>query len=149
MSICIDAGAYYGCIFGPVHEIADTRNTHGFISVRVPSVPLKDKPSVQLIWLNVHSCRKKGFTAFERISENIVSKWQANGWQDCWIRTQFSKTFSPYCNVAVEVLIPRVLIVNHGFLLHNCIRTDSEKWQSNTKCYQSNAKQLGVLNCFK
>ena len=87
MSICIDAGAYYGCIFGPVHEIADTRNTHGFISVRVPSVPLKDKPSVQLIWLNVHSRRKKGFTAFERISENIVSKWQANGWQDCWIRT--------------------------------------------------------------
>ena len=54
-------GAFQGTYFGPVHEIRDTRDSTGFVSIRVP-MPFVKSPyprlaACQLVWINVCKCK--------------------------------------------------------------------------------------------
>ena len=53
-----EQGAFKGTYFGPVHEIRDTRDSTGFVSIRVPMPFVRSFPYTpcQLVWINVYKC---------------------------------------------------------------------------------------------
>ena len=76
-------GAWKGTYFGPVHEVRDTRNTEGFISVRVPSH--LSRP-VQLVWINVLKCKPlDSWRSCRRVSDAEVQCWVQRGWRHGFI----------------------------------------------------------------
>ena len=75
-------GAYRGTYFGPVHEVRDSRDTKGFVSIRVPT-PFA-YPS-QLVWINVLKRKKDNWQSCERVNDDEVRRWVKQGWQHKFI----------------------------------------------------------------
>ena len=72
-------GAWKGTYFGPVHDVRDTRDAEGFISVLVPA---PGRSPVPLVWINVLKC-KPGDTweSCSRVSDAEVQRWVRRGWR--------------------------------------------------------------------
>ena len=72
-------GAWKGTFFGPVHEVRDTLETKGFISVRVP-MPFGTPK--QLVWINVKKCKPNdSWQACRRVRDDEVQRWTDRGWR--------------------------------------------------------------------
>ena len=81
-----EQGAFKGTYFGPVHEIRDTRDSTGFVSIRVPA-PLYTRrfncpyTARQLVWINVCKCKAgDSWHSCERVSSDEVGRWELDGW---------------------------------------------------------------------
>ena len=86
-------GLSAGTVFGPVHDVEDSRQECGLISVLVPS-PYAMLPAGEcdhlppLIWINVYTKSNRGAAAShffcEPVSEDEQNSWYRSGWMDTW-----------------------------------------------------------------
>ena len=77
-------GAFEGTYFGPVHDIRDTRDSTGFVSIRVP---MPYYTPCQLVWINVYKESKDNqgnrvriWQSCKRVSRAEVGRWEQHGW---------------------------------------------------------------------
>ena len=90
-----EQGAFQGTYFGPVHEIRDTRDSTGFVSIRVP-MPFVKSPyprlaACQLVWINVCKCKAgDSWQSCKRVSSAEVRRWERHGWRHKWLSAQTS-----------------------------------------------------------
>ena len=85
-----EQGAFKGTYFGPVHEIRDTRDSTGFVSIRVPMPFVRSfsyYTPCQLVWINVYKESKDNqgnrvriFQSCKRVSSAEVRCWEQQGW---------------------------------------------------------------------
>ena len=83
-----EQGAFKGTYFGPVHEIRDTRDSKGFVSIRVPMPFVRSFPYTpcQLVWINVYKCLPgDSWKSCKRVSSDEVRCWERDGWWHKWI----------------------------------------------------------------
>ena len=81
-----EQGAFKGTYFGPVHEIRDTRDSTGFVSIRVPMPFVRSYTPCQLVWINVCKCMPgDSWQSCERVSSAEVRLWELDGWWHKWI----------------------------------------------------------------
>ena len=83
-----EQGAFKETYFGPVHEIRDTRDSKGFVSIRVPMPFVRSFPNTpcQLVWINVCKCMPgDSWQSCKRVSSDEVGCWELNGWTRRWI----------------------------------------------------------------
>ena len=87
-------GLAAGTIFGPVHQVEDTLDKGGFISVLVPpplcKVPREDRETLpDLVWINIFTNRRKGREVRHHycrvVAKKKVAMWRRLGWKDVWI----------------------------------------------------------------
>ena len=87
-------GLAAGTIFGPVHQVEDTLDKGGFISVLVPpplcKVPREDRETLpDLVWINIFTNKRKGRKVSHHycrvVADKEVDMWRRLGWKDVWI----------------------------------------------------------------
>ena len=87
-------GLAAGTIFGPVHQVEDTLDKEGFISVLVPpplcKVPREDRETLpDLVWINIFTNKRKGRKVSHHycrvVADKEVDMWRRLGWKDVWI----------------------------------------------------------------
>ena len=87
-------GLAAGTVFGPVHQVEDTLDKEGFISVLVPpplcKVPREDREThPDLVWINIFTNRQGGREVRHHyctvVAEAEVASWRRLGWKDVWI----------------------------------------------------------------
>ena len=87
-------GLAAGTVFGPVHQVEDTLDKGGFISVLVPpplcKVPREDgETRPDQVWINIFTNRRGGREVRHHyctvVAEVEVAAWRRLGWKDVWI----------------------------------------------------------------
>ena len=83
-----------GTVFGPVHDVDETLEGGGHMSVLVPPplslVPPAYRASLpELVWVNIYTNRNGGRWVSHHfcivVPEPEVREWRACGWYDIWV----------------------------------------------------------------